>query len=233
MPSLASARIPAPEDWKEFQNLCRDLWSEIWGDPNAQVNGREGQAQNGVDVSGVPKGGTVHEGVQCKCIEINRVLKKTELDVEIEKAKGFWPPLSVLIVANTGLKDVTLEAYAREISESHQSLGLFKVVVFAWEDIQKQLASFKDVYKKHFSEYFVESVGGEPSLKPSTSADLSTNNLLVASSGRHFTTAHPEDGILVPEYQAELDVSKNYLKQYKPKQTIEYLKNLKNRIWHS
>ena len=46
--------LPPPTDWQKLERLCRDLWAEIWADPNTLANGRLGQSQNGVDVYGIP-----------------------------------------------------------------------------------------------------------------------------------------------------------------------------------
>ncbi len=58
--------LPTPRDWQSFEDLCRDLWAELWGDPNAQKHGRTGQKQRGVDIFGQPGSGADWEGVQCK-----------------------------------------------------------------------------------------------------------------------------------------------------------------------
>lgn len=48
MPNVDAQQLPPPRHWQDFESLCRDLWAEIWEDPNAQLNGRSGQQQNGV-----------------------------------------------------------------------------------------------------------------------------------------------------------------------------------------
>lgn len=56
--------LPPPDDPGEFESLCLELWGELWGDSEAQKNGRRGQAQAGVDVFGKEDGQWV--GVQSK-----------------------------------------------------------------------------------------------------------------------------------------------------------------------
>ncbi len=48
MSSLLNKQIPPPASWEEFEDMCCDLWRLLWNDPNAQTNGRKGQAQAGV-----------------------------------------------------------------------------------------------------------------------------------------------------------------------------------------
>ena len=59
--------IPKPENWQDFESLCKKLWGEIWGIPHKiKKNGRLGQPQSGVDVSGIPRNETEYLGIQCK-----------------------------------------------------------------------------------------------------------------------------------------------------------------------
>lgn len=58
--------LDKPTNWQDFEDLCFILWKFIWNDPHAQKNGRQGQAQSGVDIYGKPIGQLDIEGVQCK-----------------------------------------------------------------------------------------------------------------------------------------------------------------------
>ena len=55
-----------PSNWTDFQDLCFQLWKEMWRDPDAHPNGRNGQAQNGVDIWGKNMFDNDYSGVQCK-----------------------------------------------------------------------------------------------------------------------------------------------------------------------
>jgi hypothetical protein len=56
-----------PENWQDFETLCKKLFGEMWGCPNTiKKNGRLGQSQAGVDVYGRPKNEDEYWGVQCK-----------------------------------------------------------------------------------------------------------------------------------------------------------------------
>ncbi len=37
--------LPPPRDRQPFEDLCRDLWAELWRDSNAQKHGRSGQPE--------------------------------------------------------------------------------------------------------------------------------------------------------------------------------------------
>ncbi len=61
---LTALHYATPANWQDFELLCRDLWAELWQDPSAQLNGRPGQKQDGVDIFGQPNGGGEWAGVQ-------------------------------------------------------------------------------------------------------------------------------------------------------------------------
>ena len=111
-------RLLPPNEPAAFESLCLDVWREIWGDPNAQKNGRSGQPQAGVDVFG--KIGDDWEGVQCKQKDglLRTKLTVAELDAEVAAARTFKPKLSRFIVATSGPRDARVQERARELSEA-------------------------------------------------------------------------------------------------------------------
>ena len=62
----ASKTLARPENWPDFESLCKKLWGEIWQCPEIKKNGRAGQEQNGVDVYGIP----VKENEYCSVLNI-------------------------------------------------------------------------------------------------------------------------------------------------------------------
>jgi hypothetical protein len=116
-------QIAEPKYWEEFEDLCLDLFREIWGDPTAQKNGRRGQAQHGTDIWGTPRspGDKLH-GVQCKVKDavLGAEVTEAELRSEVHKAKNFTPKLAHWILATTAPKDAKIESVAREITAEHQ-----------------------------------------------------------------------------------------------------------------
>jgi len=149
---FSNYQVLAPENWQDFENLCCDLWREIWKDTNAQKNGRSGQNQNGVDISGRPNKKAKWAGVQCKGKNDykNNILTEKEIFGEIEKAKRFEPKLSEFIIATSGEKDAKIEKIARKTTNEHQKKGLFSVHIWGWADIKNKLDLFPEVKKIHF-----------------------------------------------------------------------------------
>jgi hypothetical protein len=141
-------QIPKPENWQDFESLCKKVWGEIWQCPEIAKNGRSGQSQCGVDVYGIPAFDTSYYGIQCKGKDdyTNAKLTSSEVDNEIEKAKKFEPALKKLYFATTANKDVAIESYIRTRNVQNRELGLFEVHLFSWEDIVDLLEENKETY---------------------------------------------------------------------------------------
>lgn len=131
-------QLRKPENWQDFEELCRMLWAEIWNCPETKKNGRNGQDQHGVDVSGTPSWEVAeYYGIQCKGKDdyTHAQLTEKEIDREIEKAKNFKPQLKKFYFATTANKDATIEEYVRLKDVECRKAGLFEVHLFSWEEI--------------------------------------------------------------------------------------------------
>lgn len=152
---IAPTSYRKPENWQDFEMLCKKLWGEIWDcSDSIKRNGRSGQAQHGVDVYGVPKGETYYYGIQCKGKDdyTNSTLTRKEIDNEIVKAKGFKPPLKRLIFATTANKDAQIEEYVRERDVENRNQGLFEVHLACWEDIVDLLKENRQTYQWYIND---------------------------------------------------------------------------------
>jgi hypothetical protein len=141
--------IQKPENWQDFETLCKQLWGEVWNIPmKIKKNGRNGQPQAGVDVYGVPKGELNYWGIQCKGKDdyANAKLTKKEIDIEIGKAHNFKPELDVFIFATTMNKDSDIEEYVRIKDLESRKNGKFEILLFCWEDIADLIDDNQDTY---------------------------------------------------------------------------------------
>lgn len=138
-----------PENWQDFESLCKKLWGEIWEIPNKiKKNGRLGQEQAGVDVYGKPKGENQYWGIQAKGKDdyTNAKLTESEITKEIEKAKTFEPNLAVYIIASSTNKDSKIEKFVRIKDIENQKNGSFEILLFCWEDIVDLIEENADTY---------------------------------------------------------------------------------------
>lgn len=141
--------IQKPENWQDFETLCKQLWGEVWNIPmKIKKNGRNGQPQAGVDVYGVPKGELDYWGIQCKGKDdyVNAKLTQKEINIEIGKAHKFKPDLSVFIFATTMNKDSAIEEYVRIKDLESRKNGKFEILLFCWEDIADLIDDNQDTY---------------------------------------------------------------------------------------
>lgn len=145
----AKTQLRKPENWQDFERLCKVLWGEIWKCPDTiKRNGRQGQAQKGVDIYGIKKGECVYRGIQCKGKDdyTNSQLTESEIDNEIAKALLFTPKLKSFYFATTANKDAHIEEYIRNKNLESISNGEFEIDIFAWEDIVDLIEAHRNIY---------------------------------------------------------------------------------------
>lgn len=149
-------QLRKPENWQDFESLCKVLWGEIWNCPEIKKNGRIGQTQHGVDVYGTPEGESQYYGIQCKGKDdyTNAELTEKEINKEISKAKNFKPALKKFYFATTANKDSKIEEYIRIKDEESRKSGGFEIHLFSWEDIVDKIDENKVTH-----DWYVNSVG--------------------------------------------------------------------------
>jgi hypothetical protein len=178
MPTPSTANLPIPKDWNEFEDICADLFSKEWGDRNATRNGRQGQRQNGVDISGSPATGGL-AGVQCKGKRSwpPKQLTTAEIDIEVAEAKKFQPPLSEFTIATAAPDDAPLQEYVRKISQRHKQQGLFTIHIAGWGELTRRLTQHDPLVEKHFNFVGLSSVRDQIAATPKETAKLVVDQL--------------------------------------------------------
>lgn len=148
MVTYSQMQHPWPKGERVFQDICLQLLRHEWGDTYAELHGRSGQAQQGVDISGSDKrGGFAVAGCQCKGTETNDKRRISQKDIleEINRAKSYEPPLNLLIIAYAGVRDASLQAVVRKITLDHRAKGMFDVVLWPWDEIIARAEKYPDV----------------------------------------------------------------------------------------
>ncbi|NIM10968.1 MAG: hypothetical protein GTO45_03190 [Candidatus Aminicenantes bacterium] len=162
MPEPSDLEIPPPKDWQRFERLTCDIFSAEWMTA-ANMHGREGQPQHGVDIYGQPKGSKEWYGVQCK--RKGRLagcnITADEFRREVMKAKKFTPPLARFILATTGARNATVQQIARQLSQKNQEKGLFSVDVIFWEDFLHMYDRHKEVFRQHYDNLLYKADEGD------------------------------------------------------------------------
>jgi cellulose synthase operon protein C len=155
MTDVTSRQLPPPRDWQAFERLVFDLFSRLWNTNDAEMHGRQGQPQAGVDVYGTDRKERARAGVQCKGKDqdFGIALTEKELRGEVEKAKSFRPKLDVFTIVTTAPNDQAIQATARTITEEHAREGLFEVRVHGWDTLRQRITDYPDLLSKHFADF--------------------------------------------------------------------------------
>src|SRR5579862_3016773 len=146
--SADSEMLPPPNESEAFESLCLELWRDIWQDPHAQKNGRNGQPQAGVDIFGQNQGNWV--GVQCKQKDglLWSKVTPSELEMEVKAAREFEPPLSTFALVTSGPADEKVQKRARNLTEQHRQEGKFFVMVWSWREVWQELHRRHELLKR-------------------------------------------------------------------------------------
>lgn len=141
MPIPSTTRLPIPKSWDEFEDICADIFKEIWADPYAKRYGRSGQKQFGIDIVGIPHGGKSHAAVQCRHVDS---LNEDDIKEIVKEAKKFTPKLSELHIATTLPRDANLEKFIRTAKWP------FRVEIVFWEDLSAHICGYPRILEKHY-----------------------------------------------------------------------------------
>lgn len=191
MPTSASSDLPPPTSWDEFEEICSDVWTEIWQDRHTQRYGRSGQRQHGVDIKGVNAQGN-QCGAQCKGKRNWPPTKLSigEIDKEIKKAKKFNPPLEEYVVLTTAPNDVSIQDHVSQLNEDKTNGIDFHVEVYAWDEIRRRLTNYPTLLEKHYPGIFRKPI-------PAAIFDRETESSLSRIVGaRYFGGSDTEHGAL-------------------------------------
>ncbi|WP_423048842.1 hypothetical protein [Undibacterium sp. Dicai25W] len=139
--------VHPPKGWDEFEDIVCSMAKVQWKGTSFQRHGRQGQAQNGVDVYGYDAEDKII-GLQCK----NTIegISESIIADEIQNAESFQPPLSKLIIATTAKTDKELQKYVRMISEQRKIAGKFSVEIYFWSGIWQILTADDNALFQHY-----------------------------------------------------------------------------------
>ena len=154
MPTRANTNYFRLKDDNEFEELLCDLCSLEWHDPNAQLYGRRGQEQHGIDIYGRPAwlDGDIW-GVQCKLRPSQKQISIKEIKDEIVKARTCPLTLSKFILATDTARDKNLQNDIARLSQEEQSLGSFAIEIWFWDDIVRKIATFPSIIVKYYRDH--------------------------------------------------------------------------------
>ena len=128
--------ISKPTDDSAFEDMCARIYGELFGDPMPKINGRQGQAQGGVDVFVNSASGRF--GIQSKK-HVDSALTLKMVEKELERAAKKNVPIVKLIVATTSAADATLLHDVQKLSDTRVAAGNYPVEIEFWDDICRHI----------------------------------------------------------------------------------------------
>ena len=134
----------------------------MWKTNDAEMHGRTGQPQAGVDVYGADRVEGQFVGVQCKGKDqsYGNPLTAAELRKEVTKAQSFDPPLDLFVLATTAPNDATIQKLGRQLTQKHKRSRLFEVRVVGWSSLRQRVTDYPDIVKKYFPDFAPADVVG-------------------------------------------------------------------------
>jgi hypothetical protein len=228
--AFADFQWTPPRDWQKFERICHLLWRQIWNDAKAQLNGRPGQQQHGVDIFGTPQDRTRVHGIQCKRKDVVLQTRLTEQEVrtEVDNAKAFQPPLEELVIATCGPSDAGLQTLARQITAEHAAQDLFRVDILGWTEIVERMAEHPEVVAQVYGLQPITEASRDTGSTPRVEAlhtQILTGQLTIQQQLVQLTAqfAAPADG---PAH-AKLDVSRELLQAHDYQPALQVLERLR------
>lgn len=205
-----------PKSWEQFEELCADTFQEEFQDYAVVRNGRQGQAQDGVDI--VARQGVLWPiGIQCKKKSrwpVKRVTTQ-DLDHEVTKAKNFKPTLKVFYFVSTAPDDGPLQEHVRALNVLHKKQKLFEVIVIGWAELERRAKKHRNVAVKHFG-------SNSPGLASPLIATLRATN-------HKLQLGERELGIAIREMIHDLSDFPNGRVQVRQRETDDLLFEIKKR----
>lgn len=133
---LVEHEIAKPTLEAQFEDMCANVYGEVFGDPLPQNNGRRGQEQAGVDI--FVRGPKGRLGIQCKRYQDGK-LKLRHIQEEVERADRDGTPIVRLIVATTAANDAKLLREVQQLSDAREAENKFPVDVQFWSEICRHI----------------------------------------------------------------------------------------------
>jgi tetratricopeptide (TPR) repeat protein len=135
---------PYPKDEEAFEEFCLALLKHHWKCDTLERYAHRGENQDGVDILDLGAHDPLR-AAQCKLHAADKTLPPSELEAEVDKAKGFTPCLGHYLVLTTAKKSKETQKSLLKINRDHKAAGLFDVALLTWEGIERLLDNYPDV----------------------------------------------------------------------------------------
>lgn len=154
MASIPQSELPPPKSWDDFEDLVCGLHRTEAGVVNAQRYGRQGQAQNGVDIVIEISATASVTAIQCKRYAEGK-LSVEHVRTAIVDAEKFAPAIGEFVIATTERRNALLQSEVLKINQERAGKKSFLVRIEFWEDIIDRLTDpvCRDLLYKFYGDW--------------------------------------------------------------------------------
>lgn len=202
------------ENERDFEFLCLKLLRVHLGCPTLELYGRRGEKQHGVDI--IDLGGSMPlRAAQCKLHQHGKTLTATEIEEEVNKAKGFEEPIGVYAILTTARVSTEAQNTIRKLNRKHKEQGLFHIEPYFWDQINVLLNEYPQV-----ADEFYDTVHGHQLvavIKEVTSTRIAVEALTESKGGEGF--------------DSEIDLAKQHIERHETQMARLILQRLRSRHW--
>lgn len=136
---------PKPANWQDFQIFIKDLLNEKF-EKGFDIYGRNGQAQDGIDILGRFNNKTI--GIQCKRLDIDLTLKL--ITDEIAQTDKSSLKLARYIFATTCPRDKNIQKIIVDLNTERSNNSLFEIELWFWETIEDEINGNINIQTKYY-----------------------------------------------------------------------------------
>ncbi len=149
MPSLAMYRITPPTDPVEFEKICKDYLAHKY-DGEAQIYGRRGQKQKGIDIVVSLKD---HSYVCAQCKNVKQV-KIDDLDSWILKAEECEISMQEFVILVAIGNDANLQEHICKVTTQRIQEGKIPVSLLFWDDVIHFVKKDQTMLRMYYPEFY-------------------------------------------------------------------------------
>lgn len=143
MPSIR-LKHQHPANERDFEILCLLLLGKHWNCPTLELYGHRGEKQDGIDI--LDTGGSeILRAAQCRLHDGTKTMSPAEIREAVAAARLFAPPLDEYMIMTTAKVSTKAQKEVLRINTEHRDLGLFKLELKTWDNIEILLDQYTDV----------------------------------------------------------------------------------------
>lgn len=159
-----------PEYWQDFQKIVLADAEREWPGAHCESYGREGQAQDGIDVL-ITSQGSGPIGIQAKkrllhdaggSLKLDGGLTVADIDAIIKEAENFKPALIELVIATTALPDTKLQDHVVKLNPGRADAKKFSVRLWFWDHYQSVLNWNADLQAIYYGDVVARTLNYQP-----------------------------------------------------------------------